>query len=1147
MNQMAAGLQGQSIMKYRTPGQGAYGLSRRRNLALFLLMMQPITALPVSDVIKAGAHKQVANVRVGRSTGTLPTPASAAGRDRLPVRFEQQAGQLSDGWRFRARTAHYTVLFDDAGAMFIPRGQTAAAVRLSVVGSRRQQPSGRERLSGTSNYISPNKSVREVAAYARVRYPQVADGIAHEFYSDQNGELEYDFLCQPRAAPERLRMDIRDITRRRSTLSIEGGELLIGGSGQALRLRVPRAFQQDGTEIRVAYRLNRDGTVSFELGDYDREQSLRIDPVVSLNLNYISYVGGYDLDQPLATALDAQGNQYVAGYTESTNFPTTAGAFYTDGSDIAFNRPGAFVVKISAQGTQLVYATYIHGTQRNNISGAGSRAHAISVDAAGNAYITGMTTAVEFPTTADALLRVRAGTAAFLSKLDATGSQLLYSTLIGGQNTIGQSVVLDPSGNIYVGGKTDDAFFPLGHPTGPSVRAVQIGTGSRTNNNIPDGFVVRFNAQGGLTGSVCIGGAREDGIRALAVGSDGSVYITGGSQSTDYPTTIGAFAPAFRSDNITYPDAFLSRLDATLSHQLYGTYIGGRRADEGRAIALASDGSVWIAGTANSLDMPMTPGSIKPTRADDVSYTDGFLVRLDVSQPGAGALRYGTFIGGDRAYDGISGLALDAAGDVWLAGKAGNPSGVPGDAAFTMTAGAYQQTARNDDGFLLKVGGVGNAQLGALLYASRIGGSGLDEAVAIATGAGGSVAVAGQTISPDLVTTAGAFQPTLSRNPSRSQTDIRQDGFVARFTDPTVGGTGNNNATISGRIISNSGALLAGVTVRLTGGQSGVQQSGADGRYQFAGLPTGAGYTVTPEAQGYTFSPPSASTGNLSGDSQFDFTATAVVVGPQPPQVRRAPQPRGVIDTRIAPGSLIAYTFSAAQPAGFVWDGQSVQPVGADGIVHAPTSGGGYSLQAGGQLCEIHAVHNLGADPQNSSLVRLEIIAYVPEQLPTGGAVQLQPQFSGTPIDQVLNVQSERTAPAFWDDAATGRSIVLHSVNLLNFTAGGIDTNYQPSIGAVAGGTMVSLFATGLRNAPNTDTANDPVGLTNVAENFTARIVAGVTQLPVQITYAGRTVRAPGGIDQLTVLIPQAAAGLGIAELQITDARGTVVARLMIK
>lgn len=1119
-------------------------ISMNINLALTSVLIYSMVATAAQGAAGTIAHS---------SDQAAPIEAQVVSQSNLPVRFEQQAGQLSDGWRFRARTARYTVLFDDAGAMFIPRGQGAAAVRLSVIGSRRQQPSGRERLGGTSNYLSPEKSIRDVESFERVRYAQVADGIAQEFYSDQNGELEYDFLCRPGSAPEQIKMDIRRAAgSQRAALSFDrmSGELLVAtGGAAALRLRAPRAFQQDGTEIRVTYRLNRDGTLSFALGAYDRAQSLRIDPVVSLTLNYVSYLGGYDLDQPLATAVDVQGNQYVTGYTESQNnsFPITTGAFYTDGSDISFSNPGAFVVKINPAGTQLVYATYIHGTQRNNASGAGSRAHAITVDAAGNAYITGMTTAVEFPTTADAFLRSRAGTAGFLSKLNAAGNQLLYSTFIGGQNTTAQAVALDAMGNIYVGGKTDDSFFPSGDAFGSPVRAIQIGTGSRTNSNLPDGFVVRFNAQGGLTGSICIGGGREDAVRALTVGDDGSIYITGGSQSTNYPTTGGAFAPIFKSDSITYPDAFLSRLDATLSQQLYGTYIGGRRADEGRGIALASDGSVWVAGTANSLDIPTTPSSIKPTRADDFSYTDGFLVRLDVSQPGASALRYGTFIGGDRAFDSISGLALDVAGDVWLTGKAGNPSGVTGDAAFTMTAGAYQQTARNDDGFLLKVGGVSNAQPGALLYASRIGGSGLDEAVAIAAGAGGSVAVVGQTVSPDLVTTAGAFQPALSCNPVRSQTDVRQDGFVARFTDPTVGGTGNNIATISGRIISNTGALLAGVTVRLTGGQSAVQQSGADGRYQFAGLLTGTSYTVTPEAQGYSFSPPLATTGNLSGDAQFGFTASAVIVSPQPPQVRRAPRPRGAIDTSITPGSLVAYTFSAAQPAGFVWDGQSVQPVGVDGVVHAPTSGGGYSLQAGGQLCEIHAVSNLGADPQNSSLVRLEIIAYVPEQLPTGVAVQLQPQFSGTPVDQVLNVQSERTAPAFWDDVATGRSIVLHSVNLLNFTAAGIDTGYQPSVGAVAGGTVISLFATGLHAAPNTDAGNDPSGFTNVAENFTARIVAGATQIPVQVTYAGRVSSGPGGIDQVNFVIPQSAVGLGIAELQVIDAHGVSVARILIR
>lgn len=1108
-------------------------------LAFALLCPEVVTAAPGA----AGA--------VFHNSGqTVPAGTMAVGRHRLPLRFERQAGQLDARWSFRARALGYTALFDRAG-LVLRRPGDAQGIRLSVAGSPEQTPRGLDRLPGTSNYISPVKTVTDVESYARVRYEQVAAGIAQEFYATETGEIEYDFLCQPGSTPEQLRMDIRAAARAGSRLPVRietsTGELVIETRAGQMRLRAPRAFQQDGTEVTVDYLLDADGTVGFRLGSYDRTQPLRIDPVVSLNLNYASYLGGYDLDQPLATAFDAQGSQYVAGYTESSNFPVTSGAFYTDGSDVAFNRPSAFVVKMNPQGTALVYSTFIHGAQRNNISNAGSRAHAIAIGPDGSAYITGTTTAVDYPTTPDAFLRARAGAAAFLTRLNPAGTGLLYSTLIGGQNTTGYSIALDAQGQVFVGGRTDASFFPSGDATSSPARATQIGAGSRNNSQIYDGFVVRFSPQGVLTGSACIGGAVEDSIRALAVGADGSVHATGRTQSTDFPITPGSFAPAFRSDSAATGDGFLVRLDAALGQELYGTFIGGRRDDEGRGLAVAGDGTVWVAGVANSTDMPTTPGSIKPARSDDVSYSDGWLVRLDISQPGGAALRYGTFIGGDRAYDGVASLALDAAGDVWVAGKAGNPSGVPSDVPFPTTGGAYQEAARNDDGFMIKVAGVPAAQPGALLYASRIGGSGLDEAVGIATASGGAVALAGQTVSPDLTTTQGAFQPALSRNPARSQTDIRQDGFVARFSDPTAG-SGSAMATISGRVSAPAGSGIAGATVRLSGGSSGTQQTSADGRYAFIALLTRVSYTVSVELAGYTFSPPQASTSSLSGDAQFDFTGTPTgPASPLPPSVRRAPRPRGTSDASIAPGSLIAYTFSAAQPAEGTWDGQPAGAVGADGVIHAPAVLAGYGLTAGGVSCEIHAVHNLGTDPQNGSFTRLEIVAFVPETVPAETSIQLVPQLLGTNTDQALSVQSSRAAPAFWDDAASSRSFAVHAITLIDFTAGGIDTGYRPLAGAVSGGVLISIFATGVRGAPNTQAANDPAGLVNVAESFRAEIVRAGSRVPVEITYAGRVRTGPGGIDQMTVIVPGSLAGAGTAELQLTDADGTVVARIDVR
>ena len=324
-------------------------------------------------------------------------------------------------------------------------------------------------------------------------------------------------------------------------------------------------------------------------------------------LVYSTYLGGSFADIALGIAVDGAGSAYVTGATNSTDFPTTIGAFQTT-SDSTSNGDG-FVTKLNANGTALIYSTYLSGSGYEVSFG-------IAVDGVGSGYVTGYTNSTDFPTTAGAYQTSYAGiTDVFVTKLDPTGSALVYSTYLGGSNgEYAYEIAIDLGGSAYVTGQTFSTDFPT---TAGAVRTTYAG-------GVCDAFVTKLSPIGSaLVYSTYLGGSAGDLTRGIAVDGAGSAYLTGLTESLDFPTTIGALQTTHGGGA---GDAFMTRLDLNGTALTYSTYLGGSDFDAAYGIAVDGAGSAYVVGLTSSTNFPTTPGALQTTNAG--GFADAFVTKI---------------------------------------------------------------------------------------------------------------------------------------------------------------------------------------------------------------------------------------------------------------------------------------------------------------------------------------------------------------------------------------------------------------------------------------------------------------------------------------------------------------------------------------
>jgi hypothetical protein len=392
------------------------------------------------------------------------------------------------------------------------------------------------------------------------------------------------------------------------------------------------------------------------------------------SLLYSTRIGSSGDDVPSGIVVDAAGNVYIAGRTDSPNYPVTTNAF-----DTSFNSPDyydAFVTKLNSTGTALIYSTFLG-------SSGTDKASDIAIDDGGNAYVTGMTNSSSFPTTPGAYDTSYNGYWAsnsnvYVTKLNADGSALIYSTFIGGMNhDEGYAIALDDSENAYITGVTDS----IDYPTTPGAYKTNLG-------GYNDGFVTKLNANGSaLVYSTYLGGRDDDDGIGIAVDGSGNAYVTGLTYSDNFPTTAGALSRIFNRDTTitAYDDAFVTKLNSSGTALVYSTYLGGNEIDFGSDIAVNTLGHAYVIGQTRSWNFPVTHSGYDQSYNGDyyasVYAGDVFVTRLNVT---GSALVYSTFLGGNRTDSG-SGIALDNDGNAYI-------TGYTQSSTFPVTPGAFDTT-----------------------------------------------------------------------------------------------------------------------------------------------------------------------------------------------------------------------------------------------------------------------------------------------------------------------------------------------------------------------------------------------------------------------------------------------------------------------
>ncbi|MGA2194319.1 MAG: SBBP repeat-containing protein [Bryobacteraceae bacterium] len=625
--------------------------------------------------------------------------AAAPGGDTVPVFFIANQGQAPSAVRFMTKSPGITAWFLDDGVVLRAAGGT---VRMSFEGAETSAaPEGRQPLAGRANFLTGNADAWRlgVPLFGKVSYRNLYPGIDMVF-GGGGRDLKSEFLVAPGADPSRI--SLRYVGAGKLRIE-DDGSLRIPMNGEPFREQAPLVYQErDGRRLLVesGFLLAPSGALGFRLGAYDRSLPLVIDPVLS----YSTLLGGSGFDSATAIAVDSSGSAYVAGFTDSYDFPTQSPAQnYNAGSN------NAFVAKLNAAGNGLIYSTYIGGS-------GDDRAYGIAVDSSGNAYVTGSTTSQNFPVRYALQSRLLGSRNAFVVKLSPAGNMMDYSTYLGGSGAdYGYGIAVDGSGNAYVVGDTTSLNFPT--------------TGFQTGfHGVQDAFVAKVSTDGShLVYSTYLGGSNTDHGAAIAVDSGGAAYVTGSTYSVDFPT-MNPFQPHIAGGE----DAFIARLNASGTALLFSTYLGGSNGtvsypETGQGIALDGQGNAYVVGVTSSVDFPLRNAEQPALNG----WLDAFVTKVNSS----GALLYSTYLGGSGVDVGNA-IAVDSSGSAYVTGYTYSTD-LPVVAPLQSTIGG------DCDAFLAKLSPAGNS----LAYLSYLGGNGSDNGAAVALDPAGAVYLAGWTLS----------------------------------------------------------------------------------------------------------------------------------------------------------------------------------------------------------------------------------------------------------------------------------------------------------------------------------------------------------------------------------------------------------------
>jgi len=613
-------------------------------------------------------------------------------------------------------------------------------IKLSFADPLTPTINGVDVLSHYNNYFIGNDSSKWASYcrnFAKVTYQDIWKGIDLSYFYTPEG-MKYEYYVKPYAKVQDLQIKVEgaELTNKGTSLQIS----TTLGNIQDANLKV--FDKETNSKINSSFSIQ-SNIFSFLGIPEKRENIIVIDPLV-----YSTYLGGSWISNSKSEgiygiAVDSIGNAYVCGDTYSNDFPITPGSYQTNlkGSE------DIFITKINSTGSALIYSTYLGGTYVDEFYNTEGPS-AITLDVAGNVYVCGETSCIDFPTTPGAFQASYNGGShdTFITKIDSSGSSLIYSTYLGGKfGEFTYDMALDAAGFVYISGNTSSPDFP----TSP-------GAYQSLNKGEKDAFVTKINLTGSaIVYSTYIGGSDWDFFTGMAIDLNGSAYLYGQTLSSDFPITSGAYQTTYNEGIDVYSngDTFVTKLNSTGTALIYSTYLGGTDNELPGGIAIDISGNAYLTGTTNSTDFPTTPDSYQTSHK---GYSDVFVTKLNSTGT---ALIYSTYIGGtneDLTYFGK--LCLDSDNNVFISGNTGSYD-------FPITLGAYQTKLQYSNGsqygadvFVTKLNKTGTA----LLYSTFLGGTRLDRSFGGITLISSVIAyVIGETWSTDFPTTTGAYQTNL--------------------------------------------------------------------------------------------------------------------------------------------------------------------------------------------------------------------------------------------------------------------------------------------------------------------------------------------------------------------------------------------------
>ena len=766
-----------------------------------------------------------------------------------------------------------------------PRNYSQSLLEFDLAGANEQaQISGADRLPGISNYYignDPTKWRTGIPNYGKVIYLNAYPGIDVAYYGNQ-GQLESDFIVAPGADPGEIRMRVDGA----QDLQIAAaGDLIVSLEAGSVKLQQPVAYQiVHGVrrEIRSGYKLLAANEVGITLAPYDRSQKVIIDPTLSFS----TYLGGTGVDQANGVAVDSTGEAYLTGVTSSVDFPTRSAAQDTLGGTTARN---AFVTKLAADGKSLVFSTYLGGSGSDSgaaiaVDSAGSayvtgssvssdfplhlalpnqdtfvgapcafvssfstsgaltfssylcggvadQGSGIAVDSAKNIYVAGYTRSPSFPTVnpiQSALAGPENGFVTKLAPVTGNGSSILFSTFFGGNGSdMPSGIAIDGSNppNVYITGGTTSTVFP----TKNAFQAT-----NRATNASPTAFVAELSipAIGAPVGpqevyGTFLGGSVSDYAFGIAADSTGNAYVTGTANSPDFPvknTLQGPVGGAFSQS------VFVTKIATGGGTLDFSTFFGGSSGAQARAIALDSNGNIYVTGATFDLDFP--------TRIPLQATLNGTQAAFVTEFKGDGSdYIFSSYLGGsasDSLDEGFA-IALDPNANIYVAGLTGTLD-FP-----TVTPFQPQVKSQEGNAFIAKIAPATPAgpQLfpAALNFGTVQTGTSSTEVVTLANGTT-ALDISSITLSgPDAAdfsdfSTCGATVPptvvctfTVTFTPASTGTEI------AAVTVTEASGT--QTFTLSGTGGSSTGQPLGTITVSPTSLTFGSQEVGSTSAEQF--------------------------------------------------------------------------------------------------------------------------------------------------------------------------------------------------------------------------------------------------------------------------------------------------------------------------